>query len=334
MAFIRNTDKLIEGVVNQFFTDSRARTAVITQLITNGVTDRAPSEDAVYDALALKLDSSLKGAVNGLAELDGSGKIPSSQIPDVGLIDVSVVADNAAKAALTPQEGDVALQTDNSKAYIYDGSAWQEITKDAFARAAAVVNSSAGNETDQAMSVSAAKTYVGNAVSGLASETYVTNAINALDTDDIEQGSTNLYFTDAAAKSAVVVNSSAGSETDQAMSVLAAKGYSEDMRNEAQKFIGHLHTFSSSGSITSSMVMCLVDLTGGSVTLTLPNVSGLVAGRKFIVKDQKGLASQSVYITVQREGSSEKIDGANTYEMKAAYESISLMWDGSNWLVF
>lgn len=32
--------------------------ANITQTITNGVTDKAPSEDAVYDALALKLDSS------------------------------------------------------------------------------------------------------------------------------------------------------------------------------------------------------------------------------------------------------------------------------------
>lgn len=268
MAFIRNTDKLIEGVVNQFFTDSRARTAVITQLITNGVTDRSPSEDAVFDALALKLDTSLKGSVNGLAELDAGGKVPLSQLPDTAIIDVQVVANEAARLALSPQEGDVALQSDNSKAYIYDGSAWQEITKDAFAKAAAVVNSSAGSETDQAMSVS------------------------------------------------------------------AGKSYSESQKVEGQKFLGDLEVFSSNGSIDGDNMVCLVDLTGGSVTLTLPNIAGLTAGRKYIIKDQKGLATQSVFITVQRQGSSELIDGASSYEMKAAYESISVMFDGTNWLVF
>lgn len=55
---ITNADDLAEGSTNQYFTDSRARTAVITQVITNGVTDRSPSEDAVFDALALKFDSS------------------------------------------------------------------------------------------------------------------------------------------------------------------------------------------------------------------------------------------------------------------------------------
>jgi len=46
----------------------------------------------------------------------------------------------------------------------------------------------------------------------------------ALDTDDVLEGS-NQYFTDARAKAAAVVNSAAGSETDQAPSVSAMKGY-------------------------------------------------------------------------------------------------------------
>jgi hypothetical protein len=49
-----DTDDIGEGSNNLYFTDSRARTAVITQNIADGVTDRAPSEDAVYDALAGK----------------------------------------------------------------------------------------------------------------------------------------------------------------------------------------------------------------------------------------------------------------------------------------
>lgn len=56
----KSTTDLAEGS-NLYFTDARARTAVITQVITSGVTDRAPSEDAVFDALALKADvSSIK----------------------------------------------------------------------------------------------------------------------------------------------------------------------------------------------------------------------------------------------------------------------------------
>ncbi|POB12988.1 hypothetical protein C0Z22_14035 [Halobacteriovorax sp. DA5] len=50
-------------------------------------------------------------------------------------------------------------------------------------------------------------------------------AISAYDTDDIGEGSTNLYHTDARAKAAAVVNSTVGSETDQAPSVAAIKSY-------------------------------------------------------------------------------------------------------------
>lgn len=50
-------------------------------------------------------------------------------------------------------------------------------------------------------------------------------AFAAKDTDGLSEGSTNLYFTDARAKAAAVVNSTAGSETDQAASVSAMKDY-------------------------------------------------------------------------------------------------------------
>lgn len=52
-----DTDDIDEGS-NQYFTDERAQDAVISQVITNGVTDKAPSEDAVFDALATKQDAS------------------------------------------------------------------------------------------------------------------------------------------------------------------------------------------------------------------------------------------------------------------------------------
>lgn len=52
---VLDTDDVDEGATNLYFTNSRAQTAVVSQNITNGVTNLAPSEDAVFDALAGKL---------------------------------------------------------------------------------------------------------------------------------------------------------------------------------------------------------------------------------------------------------------------------------------
>jgi hypothetical protein len=71
------------------------------------------------------------GVAGGLATLDGSGKIPTSQVPAIAITDVYVVADIAARDALTVEEGDVAKVSDAGaglpKTYIYDGSSWIEI---------------------------------------------------------------------------------------------------------------------------------------------------------------------------------------------------------------
>ena len=141
------------------------------------------------------------------------------------------------------------------------------------ARAAAVVNSSAGSETDQAPSVSAMKSYVlaqtggygdfqstgsvamtgdfdmgGNAITNVGNVDGVdVSALNTtvagkvdqsttvngvalssnviLDTDDIGEGATNLYYTTTRARGDIVLNTTAGTETDQAASVSAMKSY-------------------------------------------------------------------------------------------------------------
>lgn len=49
-----STDAVPEGSSNLYFTDARARTAVIVQTITNGDTAHSPSGDVVFDQLALK----------------------------------------------------------------------------------------------------------------------------------------------------------------------------------------------------------------------------------------------------------------------------------------
>lgn len=72
------------------------------------------------------------GAVNGIATLDANGKLSSGQVPSIAITDVYVVANIAARDALTGiEEGDVAKVSDAGvglpKTYIYDGSQWIEI---------------------------------------------------------------------------------------------------------------------------------------------------------------------------------------------------------------
>jgi len=70
---------------------SAARTAAVSDSITDAVTNIAPSQNAVFDALALKADAadladyiplSQKGANSGVATLDAGGKVPVSQLPN------------------------------------------------------------------------------------------------------------------------------------------------------------------------------------------------------------------------------------------------------------
>jgi len=76
-----NTDNVSEGAANQYFTAARAKAAAVADAIVNGVLDVAPSQNAVFDALALKINSSLIAANNGVASLDAGGKVPVSQLP-------------------------------------------------------------------------------------------------------------------------------------------------------------------------------------------------------------------------------------------------------------
>lgn len=52
---VLDTDDVSEGS-NQYFTASRAKSAAVADSITDGITDVAPSQNAVHDALALKLN--------------------------------------------------------------------------------------------------------------------------------------------------------------------------------------------------------------------------------------------------------------------------------------
>jgi hypothetical protein len=230
-------------------------------------------------ALGLKISTSEKGANSGVATLDAGGKIPTSQLPSSvmeykGTWDASTnlspaLADGTGNAgdiyvvtvAGTQNLGSGNITFAQGDWIMYNGSIWEKsINSNAVAsvngqtgavslnsdnisegstnkyylpsraKADVVLNTLAGSETDQAPSVSAVKTALGLkaddsvVVKSVNTKTPTAGAVT-LGSDDIAEGATNKYFLDSRAKTAAVVNSTAGSETDQAASVSAMKSY-------------------------------------------------------------------------------------------------------------
>lgn len=122
-----------------------------------------------------RIPNSQKGAVNGVATLNASGKLTTAQIPAITITDTFVVASEVAMLALVVETGDVAVRTDLSKSFILKGSdptllsEWQELL----------------TPTSAVVSVNGQTSVV------------------VLDSDDISQGITNLYFSDELAQDAV-----------------------------------------------------------------------------------------------------------------------------------
>lgn len=73
-----STDSVTEGTLNLYFTAARAKAAAVADAIANGVMDVAPSQNAVFDALAAKQATLVSGnslkTVNN-ANLLGSGNL-------------------------------------------------------------------------------------------------------------------------------------------------------------------------------------------------------------------------------------------------------------------
>lgn len=199
---VLDSDDIDEGSTNLYFTDSeRLKLAGIEENATENQADsylldranhtgtQTASTISDFSSSADARISAQKAQANGLATLDGSGVIPTSQLPALAITQTFVVNSQAAQLALTAQEGDVAVRTDQNKSYIQNGESsgtmadWQELL----------------TPTDTVLSVNGQ-----------------TGAVT-LTTTDIAEG-INLYFTDSAAKAAAVANTITDGVTDVAPS--------------------------------------------------------------------------------------------------------------------
>ncbi len=73
------------------------------------------------------------------------------------------------------------------------------------------------------------------------------------------------------------------------------------------------------------------DVTAGVISILLPNAP--VTGRVFVIKDKVGLAATS-NITITTVGGAVTIDGATTFVMNTAYESASLIFNGTSYEIY
>ena len=183
---------------------SAAQSAVVTQTITNGVTITSPSEDAVYDALALKQSTSEKNQNNGYAGLDAGGKIDVNQLPNTVMLFKGQWDASTNTPTLSNGTG--------SAGFVYR------------ANVAGTVNFGAGPISfqvgDWAVYNGTIWEYAAN--SNLVVSVNGQQGVVSLSTTDIPEG-TNLYYTDARAIAAPLTGFTSGAGTVTAAdSVLSA----------------------------------------------------------------------------------------------------------------
>lgn len=94
-----------------------------------GFVDKSNFENEIGNVraeIALKLDASLKGTANGVAELDANGKVLTSQLPS--FVDDVIEAENFAVLPNEGETGKIYVTLDDNKTYRWSGSAYVEIS--------------------------------------------------------------------------------------------------------------------------------------------------------------------------------------------------------------
>lgn len=183
-------------------------------------------------ALDNKLETSLKGAANGLAELDSGGKVPVTQLPNSIMEYLGTWAASTNTPTLadgTGNAGDVYIASDAGTVdfgsgnitfaqgdwVIYNGSTWE---KSVNSNAVASVNGQTGVvvlDTDDISEGSTNKYY---------SSTLFDSDFSGKDTDDLAEGATNKYYS-----STLFDSDFSGKDTDDLTEGATNKYYSSTL---------------------------------------------------------------------------------------------------------
>lgn len=234
-------------------TDAHAASAITNTPSGNlAATDVQSALNELQSDVDSRIPSSEKGVALGVATLDVGGKVPASQLPSTLMEYLGVWNASTNSPALADGVGDTgnvyrvsvagtqnlgsgAISFEVGDYVIYNGTVWEK-----------------SDTTDAVASVNGKQGVV------------------TLVTDDIaEDGSpVNLWFTDSRAKTAAVVNSLAGSQTDQAPSVSA-------VNTELANYLKKDGTVAMTGNLNldANNITNVLDVNAGSVTTDSVNTA-------------------------------------------------------------
>lgn len=132
-------------------------------------------QGAINELDSKKIPLAQRGAVNGVATLDATGKVPAIQLPS--FVDDVLEYANLAAFPVTGENGKIYVALDSNKTYRWSGSAYIEISPSAVTS----VFGRSGSVTAQSSDYTALQ--ISNTPSGSITTTTVQAAINELDTN-------------------------------------------------------------------------------------------------------------------------------------------------------
>lgn len=259
------------GAVTSVF----SRTGVITAQSGDYTTAQVSEVTNLYytDVRADARITAQKGLANGLATLDASGLLPSSQLPAIAITSTFVVASQVAMLALTAQTGDVAVRTDLNESYILQGTDptvlgdWVKLL----------------TPTDAVLSVNG---QTGSVV---------------LTTTNIAEG-TNLYYTDARARASIsltTTGTSGAATYNSTTGVLNIPSYAAGTGTVTS--VSVVTANGVSGSVATSTTTPAITLSLGAITPTSVASSGTVTGSNL---SGSNTGDQSIFSTIAVSGQS------------------------------
>jgi len=117
------TNKIKPYIVNGFIAVTAVASGETAQLV---LQDGTLLPQDTFQLAGNYIAASEKGANNGVATLDATGKVPSSQLPS--FVDDVIEAANFAALPATGEGGKIYVILDNNKTYRWGGSAYVEIS--------------------------------------------------------------------------------------------------------------------------------------------------------------------------------------------------------------
>lgn len=172
-------DAVLQAAIDAETTSRTAADATLTANLSTETSARIAAD-------ALKEDKANKGVANGYASLDGSGKVPSIQLPSY--VDDIVEYTNLAAFPGTGETGKIYVALDSNKIYRWSGSAYIEVSSGGVSS----INGQSGAVTLNASDVGI---YIGTNVQPYSADLASIANINDMQTGVLEKISNDSYTT-------------------------------------------------------------------------------------------------------------------------------------------